>query len=187
MMLSEIWYRLFPLTVHYLFYPFILIIVYSLVSTGNYLFTVVLRSTDWYDRSVFRRQNPHVILPATANEKEEERIREKMFPSFPATSGDTPGWKAGDYAHEPLNSYQELMREGMCDSVEEHVTPKFSAGIVERYISSSSLLNYLMLIPSQLGNGSSDAWCPPQGQVQFLFRCNFKLTQGIPLRPASTT
>ncbi|KIK61812.1 hypothetical protein GYMLUDRAFT_260822 [Collybiopsis luxurians FD-317 M1] len=76
--------------------------------------------------------NPHKAIPATTKDKREDEIRRKKMPCFEATHGnDLPGFLSVEYAHPPLNAYQQLMREEMHELVEEHVTPQFSCQVVE--------------------------------------------------------
>ncbi|KAF5387330.1 hypothetical protein D9757_005731 [Collybiopsis confluens] len=76
--------------------------------------------------------NPHHTIHVTEKDRKEAEIRRKKWPCFEAACGnDLPGFLSGEYAHPPLNAYQQLMREGMNELVEEHVTPLFSSQVVE--------------------------------------------------------
>ncbi|KAJ3984503.1 S-adenosyl-L-methionine-dependent methyltransferase, partial [Lentinula detonsa] len=85
------------------------------------------------DLPAFDWKNPHQIIPIKDKDIQERKVRNiRCFEATHTPGRDLPGFLSAEYAHPPMNYFQQRIREGMHNVVEEQVTPMYSPLIVER-------------------------------------------------------
>lgn len=105
------------------------------------------------------RADPHIVIPETSADRALVKARKDLLrtPTFSATTDRTEhdhdfvGYVLPTkYARKPQNYFQAMMRANNGDTVTYHYTKRFSANVVERYVScqrSSDLSHRFTLIP----------------------------------------